>query len=68
MSAKEACHEAARLYVLSGYSAALLATFYGFDDEYGSMGRSGLSYVGRTVEEIDEDVRRSAREILDQAA
>jgi hypothetical protein len=67
MTPQAATREAARLYVLSGYQAEPLGTLYGLDDEYGSLNGSGFSYAGRSEEEIDEDVKRSARETVSRA-
>jgi len=60
---REVCQQASRYYLASGYRSADLGGFYALDDEYGSLDH-GLSFSGRTEQQIDEDARTFARDLL----
>ena len=64
---EEACSTGAKWYMRSGYDPGFtVPDWTGLDDEYGTIGRDGRTYLGSTRADLDDIVRVEARKITDE--
>jgi hypothetical protein len=64
ISPEEMTSRAMHTYIRNDYQLDEFAQLYGLNEEIEHFDRDGLSYLGRTYDEVVEDVREEARRLL----